>query len=124
MYLVSGGRLWVCVSYVYMLRVPRVYTGWGRAGALEGCSQRMFHASTWGSRVYMGPKVGYGYVCLRVHDTCATCVHKCPSVRVMSSLRVSDEPQDREELGPWRVVGGIEGICFVSLMSHSQGYLV
>jgi len=24
----------------------------------------------------MGPKVGYGYVCLRVHDTCATCVHR------------------------------------------------
>ena len=42
-------------------------------------------------------------MCLRVHDTCATCVHKCPSVRVMGSLRVSDEPQDREELGPWRV---------------------
>ena len=122
------------MSYVYMLRVPRVYTsvslsrvsdepqGWGRAGALEGCSQRMFHASTWGIRVYMGPKVGYVYVCLRVHVTCATCVHLC--VRVMGSLRVSDEPQDREELGPWRVVAGIEGICFVSLMSHSQGYLV
>ena len=86
----------------------------------------MFHASTesgegygfsacsmlvlWGSRVYMGPKVVYGYVCLRVHVTCATCVHRmgtivaemvslCVSLGLLMAmgmcvLRVSGEPQD------------------------------
>ena len=29
---------------------------------------------------------------LRVQVTCPTCVHECPSVRVMGVLRVSDEP--------------------------------
>jgi len=39
--------------------------------------------------VHLCVRVSVLCVYVRVHVTCATCVHECPSVRVMGSLRVA-----------------------------------